>query len=301
MNADDCCNYELILNTSLDIFLSNYNELMKLKPKTNNDNIRITKKLNFLNLLVPDIHKKFDKVFEAMNNCVKDHNFQLKELEEKKKKFNLLIERYKNQEKKMYLEGYHKIEEEKETNKEKEIINKFELKKEDNSIKDNKIEKNNLNYNYLTEEEELEEQKNSIIQVQKYLEKPESISGIKKEDLKEIIKIKNQLQSLLNEIEVELNKNDEQLLDIENNIENTYDNIEKGNKELKEAANHSVHRRATKYKLILGTSLGVLSYIIPGLNIVTGIGGAIIGYGIGKGMEKIDKFNINKNSEIGKK
>ena len=90
-------------------------------------------------------------------------------------------------------------------------------------------------------------------------------------------------------------------MDIENNIENTYDNIEKGNKELKEAANHSVNRRATKYKLILGTSLGVLGCIIPGLNIVTGIGGAIIGYGIGKGMEKIDKFNINKNSEIGKK
>lgn len=293
MFSDDCNNYELILNTSLDVFLSNYNQLMNLKSISGKNDEFITKKLNLLNMLVPDIYKKFDKVVEEMNNCRKDHNLQLKEIEEKKIKFASLIERYKNHEKKLYLEGF-KIKEEKKN--QKELINK------NKSIKDypeKKLETNNSNYNYLKEEEELEEQKNNIIKVQKYLEKPESISGLSKQDLKEIVKIKNQLQTLLNEIDVELNKNDEQLLDIESNVEESYDNLQKGNKELKEAAEHSINRRATKYKLILGGSLGALCCIIPGINILTGIGGAIVGYGIGKGMEKIDNYNINKNSKNG--
>ena len=116
--------------------------------------------------------------------------------------------------------------------------------------------------------------------------------------MKQIIKIKNELQDLLIQIGTELNKQDNQLLSIEDNIENTVDNMEKGNQELKEAAKNAIKSRATKYKVILGGSLAIIGSLIPGLNIVGGIIGGISGISIGKGIEKMEKKYINKVDKI---
>ena len=157
---------------------------------------------------------------------------------------------------------------------------------------------NNSNYNPLNEEEELKQQQNNIIQVQKFLDKPDTLSRVPKEEMKQIIKIKNELQDLLIQIGTELNKQDNQLLSIEDNIENTVDNMEKGNQELKEAANNAIKSRATKSTVILGGSLAIIGSLIPGLNIVGGIIGGISGISIGKGIEKMEKKYINKVDKI---
>jgi hypothetical protein len=44
MFSDDCNNYELILRTSLDAFIKEYNVFMNLKLTTDENKILITKK-----------------------------------------------------------------------------------------------------------------------------------------------------------------------------------------------------------------------------------------------------------------
>ena len=296
MFSHDCSNYELILNTSLDAFFKEYNEFMNLKPTSDENKIQITKKIKIIDVLIPDINKKFDIYLDSMKNCRKNHSIEIKETEFKKEKFQLLHERYKKQEKKLYSEGFEPMTEEEKKEKEKyEAISKI---KKTNSNNPKNTYYNNSNYNPLNEEEELKQQQNNIIQVQKFLDKPDTLSRVPKEEMKQIIKIKNELQDLLIQIGTELNKQDNQLLSIEDNIENTVDNMEKGNQELKEAANNAIKSRATKYKLILGGSLAIIGSLIPGLNIVGGIIGGISGISIGKGIEKMEKKYINKVDKI---
>ena len=296
MFSHDCSNYELILNTSLDAFFKEYNEFMNLKPTSDENKIQITKKIKIIDVLIPDINKKFDIYLDSMKNCRKNHSIEIKETEFKKGKFQLLQERYKKQEKKLYSEGFEPMTEEEKKEKEKyEAISKI---KKTNYNNPKNTYYNNSNYNPLNEEEELKQQQNNIIQVQKFLDKPDTLSRVPKEEMKQIIKIKNELQDLLIQIGTELNKQDNQLLSIEDNIENTVDNMEKGNQELKEAANNAIKSRATKYKLILGGSLAIIGSLIPGLNIVGGIIGGISGISIGKGIEKMEKKYINKVDKI---
>ena len=296
MFTDDCKNYELILNTSLDEFFKNYNEFMKLKPISDDNKIRITKKIKIIDVLIPDINKKFDIYLDSMKNCRKNHSIEIQQTKSKKEKFQLLNERYIKQQKKLYSEGYEPMTEEEKKEKEKlETISKIKKTNNNNPIN---TYYNNSNYDPLIEEEDLKQQQNNIIQVQKFLDKPDTLSRIPKEEMKQIIQIKNELQDLLNQIGTELNKQDNQLLTIEDNIEDSIQNMEKGNDELKEAANHAVKSRATKYKFILGGSLAIIGSLIPGLNIVGGIIGGISGISIGKGIEKMEKKYINKVDKI---
>ena len=296
MFTDDCKNYELILNTSLDEFFKNYNEFMKLKPISDDNKIRITKKIKIIDVLIPDINKKFDIYLDSMKNCRKNHSIEIQETKSKKEKFQLLNERYIKQQKKLYSEGYEPMTEEEKKEKEKlETISKIKKTNNNNPIN---TYYNNSNYDPLIEEEDLKQQQNNIIQVQKFLDKPDTLSRIPKEEMKQIIQIKNELQDLLIQIGTELNKQDNQLLTIEDNIEDSIQNMEKGNDELKEAANHAVKSRATKYKFILGGSLAIIGSLIPGLNIVGGIIGGISGISIGKGIEKMEKKYIDKVNKV---
>ena len=296
MFSHDCSNYELILNTSLDAFFKEYNEFMNLKPTSDENKIQITKKIKIIDVLIPDINKKFDIYLDSMKNCRKNHSIEIKDTEFKKGKLQLLHERYKKQEKKLYSEGFEPMTEEEKKEKEKyEAISKI---KKTNYNNPKNTYYNNSNYNPLNEEEELKQQQNNIIQVQKFLDKQDTLSRVPKEEMKQIIKIKNELQDLLIQIGTELNKQDNQLLSIEDNIENTVDNMEKGNQELKEAAKNAIKSRATKYKVILGGSLAIIGSLIPGLNIVGGIIGGISGISIGKGIEKMEKKYIDKVNKV---
>ena len=185
-----------------------------------------------------------------------------------------------------------------EEKKEKEKYEAISKIKKTNSNNPKNTYYNNSNYNPLNEEEELKQQQNNIIQVQKFLDKPDTLSKIQKEEMTKIIQIKNELQDLLNQIGKELNKQDNQLLEIEDNIEDSVQKMEKGNNELKIAANEAIKSRATKYKLILGGSLAIIGSLIPGLNIVGGVIGGISGFSIGKGIEKLDKKYIHKVDKI---
>ena len=100
MFSDDCNNYELILTTSLDAFIKEYNEFMNLKPTTDENKIRITKKIKIIDILIPDINKKFDTYLNSMKMCKKNHSLDFKDTEFKKQKFQSLHERYINQQKK---------------------------------------------------------------------------------------------------------------------------------------------------------------------------------------------------------
>ena len=136
MFTDDCKNYELILNTSLDEFFKNYNEFMKLKPISDDNKIRITKKIKIIDVLIPDINKKFDIYLDSMKNCRKNHSIEIQQTKSKKEKFQLLNERYIKQQKKLYSEGYEPMTEEEKKEKEKlETISKIKKTNNNNPIK----------------------------------------------------------------------------------------------------------------------------------------------------------------------
>ena len=167
MFSDDCNNYELILTTSLDAFLKEYNEFMNLKPTTDENKILITKKIKIIDILIPDINKKFDTYLNSMKKCKKNHSLDIHKTENKKQKFQSLHERYIKQQKKIYSEGFEPMTEEEKKTKEKfETISKI---KQTNNYNSKNSYYNNSNYNPLNEEEELKIQQNNIIQVQKFL------------------------------------------------------------------------------------------------------------------------------------
>ena len=146
----------------------------------------------------------------------------------------------------------------------------------------------------MTDKEIMERDKKTIILIQNLLE-DEEYKKKKKQDKKDLIMIKNQLKDIVNNIEVELNKNDEQIDNIETNLDNGFVLIEKGNDEnLKKAAQSAINRRRLGYQIGLVAALGLAGSVVPGIGNVVGAAlGGLIGYGI----YRIDKYRLDKIEE----
>ena len=234
------------------------------------------KDYNTLLSLLDKFSHKAEIVISNIKKCPKEHSDSLEDIRAKVDK----IEDFR-----------HKI------NKHYE-----EIKKQIPKVEEGKAENK---HKEMSDKEIMENDKKTIILIQNLLEDKDYKDKIKA-DKKDIIKIKNQLKDLVNEIEIELNKNDEQIDNIENNAEKGYELAEKGiDENLKEAAQTAVNNRRLKYQVGLSVTLGLIGSIIPGIGtlIGAGVGGALGGL-IGYGAYKIDQhrlYQIEKEKQEEKK
>ena len=89
-----------------------------------------------------------------------------------------------------------------------------------------------------------------------------------------------------------MNRNNEQIDDVEQKVENSLDVVVQANdQELEKAAKIAISRRRLAYQFGLGTALGAIGSVVPGIGNAIGIAlGNLIGYGI----YKIDNHRLNK-------
>ena len=268
-NFCECDIYVKSFNDLISFFLKRYNKFINIKGNTIKNKqcfIEMQKDYNTLLSLLDKFSHKAEIVINNIKKCPKEHSDSLEDIRAKVDK----IEDFRHKINKHYEEikkQIPKVEEGKEENKHKEMSDK----------------------------EIMENDKKTIILIQNLLEDKDYKDKIKA-DKKDIIKIKNQLKDLVNEIEIELNKNDEQIDNIENNAEKGYELAEKGiDENLKEAAQTAVNNRRLKYQVGLSVTLGLIGSIIPGIGtlIGAGVGGALGGL-IGYGAYKIDQHRLNQ-------
>ena len=120
----------------------------------------------------------------------------------------------------------------------------------------------------------------------------EEVKAKRDEEKREIIKLKNQLDDVLKSIEVELNRNDEQIDDIEERVDNGLNQVVEGNDDnLEKAAISAVKRRRLAYQGGLALALGAIGTVVPGIGNAIGLAaGGLIGYGL----YRIDKHRLKK-------
>ena len=219
-----------------------------------------------------------------MNQCKNEHTKEIEEIINKvNKSYELLTKvNYHYEKNKKEIPNIDENEEEEdEKEKEKKIIkNKYD-----------DIFNNNKPIEEMTDKEIMERDRKTIILIQNLLE-DEEYKKKKKEDIRNIKKVKNQLKEIVNTIEIELNRNDEQIDNIETNVDNGHILVEKANDEnLRKTAQSAIKRRRLGYQLGLAGALGLAGTIVPGIgNIVGAALGGLIGYGI----YRIDKHRLDK-------
>jgi hypothetical protein len=190
------------------------------------------------------------------------------------------------------------------------FLNDFEIVENNNNIKSNSFSNNNNNnnndsnksneidYNFDMEnmtEEDMNNILNSAVKVQEYLDDyklSEEYQQKKNQELKEIQNLMLQIKQLMSLINIQLNEDDQKLESLEDFIDDSIEQVEKGNKELKKAANDTVDGRKIKYMAALGGTLALLGSFVPGIgNIIGGSLGVYIGH-------KIAGYEKNKIKKI---
>jgi len=182
------------------------------------------------------------------------------------------------------------------------FLDDFEIveKNKSNSFNNNNNNNNNSNEidNFDMEnmtEEDMNNILNSAVKVQEYLDDyqhSEEYQQKKNQELREISKLMLQIKELMLLINTQLNEDDQKLESLEDFIDDSIENVEKGNKELKKAANDTVDSRKIKYMAALGGTLALLGSFVPGIgNVIGGTLGAYIG-------SKIAGYEKNKIKKI---
>jgi len=289
-----------------------------ISPKENKNKSleKIKESYEKIQTLIKDLKSNGENCYTQMKNCSKDHSNEIDEMTLNLTEINDTIEKIEKH--------YNNLEEEKHkfTNniiKNDNDTNEKEKKKEDNNFiflcEDNENDnnkKNNENENLINikdsnaiiedktdeisnEREIMENDKKNIMRIKTILMEQKKKKDQK--DLKEIVKMEKDLNEILNQIEVELNRNDEQIGHIENNLIDGFELIDKGQLELQIAANSAVKRRKLKYQIGLSALFCAMGTVVPGIgNIVGAAVGGLAGYGL----HKIDKYRLNQVEKANK-
>ena len=132
--------------------------------------------------------------------------------------------------------------------------------------------------------------KKNIVIIQNLLNNAE-LQTKKEEEKRQIEKFLSQLTEMYNKIEIELNKQGEQIDDVVDKVDNGFDQVVDGDDELEKAAKLAVKNRRLKYQIGLGVTLGAIGTVVPGIGNAIGAAlGGIIGYGL----YRADKHRLNK-------
>lgn len=285
---DDYCECENYYNSFNDV-VNHFNKQYGLFLKTKSKDIKNNKSkydkfeslYSSLKQMLESLPDKGNNYISLMKDCNKAHKSQIEEITSKLSKIEVLSQR---------IEEYH----ERILKEIPEVLEESEEEKEDGK---KKKEDDELNY----QEEELfanvdvnETMKNDQenIKIIKDLLHCEELKAEREEEKRKLFKFQAQLDDLWKTIEVELNRNNEQIDDVEQKVENSLDVVVQANdQELEKAAKIAISRRRLAYQFGLGTALGAIGSVVPGIGNAIGIAlGNLIGYGI----YKIDNHRLNK-------
>lgn len=276
----DCETITKNFNEMISFFLKMYSKFIKIKGKD------ITNKKSFINMkndyevlisLTKSLVPKGKECIELIKECSNNHSKEIEDINSKVNKVDELIAKINNH---------------------YEIINKQipqqDFDEEEEEIQENKINiinDNNKPIGEMSDKEILEKDKKTVIIIQDLL-KDEEYKRKNNEQKKEIIKVKNNVNDIIKEMEIQLNKDDEIIDHVEEKVDEGLNKVEKGDDQnLKKMAENAVHRRRLKYQLGLGAAFCAAGTIVPGIgNIVGGVLGGLIGYGL----YRIDKHRLKK-------
>ena len=289
---DDYCECENYYNSFNDV-VNHFNKQYGLFLKTKSKDIKNNKSkydkfeslYSSLKQLLESLPDKGNNYISLMKDCNKEHKSQIEEITSKLSKIEVLSQRIDEYHERIIKEIPEELEE------------SGEEKEKEDGKKKKEEEDDELNY----QEEELfakvdvneamkKDQKN--IKIIKDLLHCEELKAARDEEKRQLFKFQAQLDDLWKTIEVELNRNNEQIDDVEQKVENSLDVVVQANdQELEKAAKIAISRRRLAYQFGLSTALGAIGSAVPGIGNAIGIAlGNLIGYGI----YKIDNHRLNK-------
>ena len=289
---DDYCECENYYNSFNDV-VNHFNKQYGLFLKTKSKDIKNNKSkydkfeslYSSLKQMLESLPDKGNNYISLMKDCNKAHKSQIEEITSKLSKIEVLSQR---------IEEYH----ERIMKEIPEVLEESgEEKEKEDGKKQKEEEDDELNY----QEEELfanvdvnETMKNDQenIKIIKDLLHCEELKAARDEEKRQLFKFQAQLDDLWKTIEVELNRNNEQIDDVEQKVENSLDVVVQANdQELEKAAKIAISRRRLAYQFGLGTAFLAIGSVVPGIGNAIGIAlGNLIGYGI----YKIDNHRLNK-------
>ena len=289
---DDYCECENYYNSFNDV-VNHFNKQYGLFLKTKSKDIKNNKSkydkfeslYSSLKQMLESLPDKGNNYISLMKDCNKAHKSQIEEITSKLSKIEVLSQR---------IEEYHEriikqIPEELEESEEEKEKEDGKKKKEEEDDELN-YQEEELFANVDVNERMKNDQKN--IKIIKDLLHCEELKAEREEEKRKLFKFQAQLDDLWKTIEVELNRNNEQIDDVEQKVENSLDVVVQANdQELEKAAKIAISRRRLAYQFGLGTALGAIGSVVPGIGNAIGIAlGNLIGYGI----YKIDNHRLNK-------
>lgn len=273
-NEDECFEYAKMIDSTMELLIHNYYSLKKMDYKNDSsmeDISDINKLSQDIAILITNVESKIKFARNVISHCSLNHDDLIKKVAFKESSNEKLKTKfYKEREEMMtYFATY--------VPKQPSI--------------------NNANYKDLSEYnmDELMFEEEKLKKVKEYVYENEKEMNMCPKDKEDIIKVKNQIKELMVLIKEQIDETNGKLVQIDDKVDETYENILKGNKELKEAALVKNKTKRWKYQAILGTVLGTVGSVLPGIGNAIGIA---LGVGIGAGIAKIEEKAINK---IGKK
>ena len=264
----ECEYHEKSFNETINLFTKNYGSFLKIKGaniKTKKSFDEMKKTYDLLVSIITNLKPKGKVIIKNLESCHKNHSKVIKEINSKLEQADELLEKVNDH--------FEKIK------KNIPEIEEYENKND-----------NEKNYENMDDKQIMENDRQSIVLIQNLLEDQE-YKAKNKEEKRQIIKVKNQLNEMLQNIENELNHNNEQIDNIEDHVDNSLKYVDDGNDNLEQAARSAVKRRGIKYELGFAAALGLAGSVVPIIGNVVGVAvGGLVGYGV----YRIDRHRLNK-------
>ena len=281
---DNTLEYEEQVKVSVDLFMNSYDEYMKIT--LNNPTKEQVKKMTILSgqigSIIEDVNMKIGLAINCYENSKRAKFYQnnIKSLQRKKENLDRLTKKFQQrlQENNDFLSDYS-----------------FDDTKA-NTITKEEDSNDGMTYNeedIPISKEDIEEGEDKLFQLKEIIEDDKNFLGCSKEEMAEIIEIKNQLKELLALTRKQIEADNQKLLEIEELVDYSAHKVEVGNEELKKAALIKNKNNKMKLQLLFGAVLGGLGTFV---NIIPGVGnalGAFLGTKVGKLLSKIDNKAID--------
>ena len=281
---DNTLEYEEQVKVSVDLFMNSYDEYMKIT--LNNPTKEQVKKMTILSgqigSIIEDVNMKIGLAINCYENSKRAKFYQnnIKSLQRKKENLDRLTKKFQQrlQENNDFLSEYS-----------------FDDTKA-NTITKEEDSNDGMTYNeedIPISKEDIEEGEDKLFQLKEIIEDDKNFLGCSKEEMAEIIEIKNQLKELLALTRKQIEADNQKLLEIEELVDYSAHKVEVGNEELKKAALIKNKNSKMKLQLLFGAVLGGLGTFV---NIIPGVGnalGAFLGTKVGKLLSKIDNKAID--------
>ena len=297
VNDEECIKKEQEIQELITSFMNSYDEYMKIElvHPTNKEIQELYMLSSNINTLIEQINQKIKTVTEMYENHPRKKFYQnnVKSLQRKKDTIDRLGQKFKDK------FDYNS-----------DFISDYVYNNEEKNDENNKItqttEDNNNQFEQFEDlsKEDYEQSKEKLFVLKEIIDNDENFLGCSKEEMAEIIAIKNQLKDLLAMTREQIEADNEKLLQIEELVEKAAEKVDQGNEELKKAALVKNKNSKMKLQILFGGVLGALGTFA---NVIPGVGnalGAFLGTRLGKLISKADKKaieNIDKKYNKHKK